>query len=192
MGQELGWRVSSPVDITFSPLEQVEVDGIAEAQEIGKVTNLSELWLRRKSQIATAKSNWLHLYQFKGGQGWESMFLPNGVGTVEWRLGWSVDIPQGYFLLVLPGETTMEGVEILTGVLSSSATDRMSENGVSLAMKPTTTVTIRRKQPIARIVLLHADSLRARSTHSGYGEWPTSDGRSGISEGESTPVNVLE
>jgi len=43
---------------------------------------------------------------------------------------------------------------------------RMGEdNGVSIAVRPTRATTVRRGQPIARIVLLHADSLQAKGLY---------------------------
>ncbi|MGW1027720.1 hypothetical protein ACWD4J_29155 [Streptomyces sp. NPDC002577] len=166
MGQELGWRVHSPIDVSFTTLDQIELDGVTDPEAAGRAVNRTELWQREKSHLAVEKTSWLHLYQFKTVRGWENMFLPNGVGTVEWRLGWAVDVPRGYFLLVLPLENPIAGLEVPTGILSSTAITRMSsENGLSIAVRPTVPTVIRRGQEIARIVLLHADSLQVRSLY---------------------------
>ncbi|MFG2732940.1 hypothetical protein [Streptomyces canus] len=162
MGQELGWQVLSPVDLAFTPLDQIELDGITDPKGAGRAANRSELWQREKSHLAVEKTSWLHLYQFGTARGWENMFLPNGAGTVEWRLGWAADIPRGYFLLVMPLPEVI-GIEVPVGILTSTVIARMGEdNGVSIAVRPTRTTTVRRGQPIARIVLLHADSLQAK------------------------------
>ncbi|MCP3760641.1 hypothetical protein [Streptomyces sp. TBY4] len=171
MGQELGWRVHSPIDISFTPLDQIELDGANEPEAAGRAVNRTELWQREKSHLAVEKTSWLHLYQFKTARGWENMFLPNGAGTVEWRLGWAADIPRGHFLLVLPLEKPVAGLDVPTGILSSTATTRMSrENGLGIAVRPTEPVAIRRGQEIARIVLLHADSLQVQSLYEETGE----------------------
>jgi hypothetical protein len=163
IGQELGWRVHSPVDITFTPLDQIELDGVTEPEAAGRATNRTELWQREKSHLAVEKTSWLHLHQFRTERGWENMFLVNGAGTVEWRMGWAADLPRGYFLMVLPLQDTVD-LEIPMGVLSSTSTTRMAkEHGMSIAVKPTAVTTIRRGEPIARIVLLHADSLQAQA-----------------------------
>ncbi|WP_280868497.1 hypothetical protein [Streptomyces sp. SAI-127] len=39
------------------------------------------------------------------------------------------------------------------------------DNGVSIAVRPTRATTVRRGQPIARIVLLHADSLQTKGLY---------------------------
>ncbi|MEU4999364.1 hypothetical protein [Streptomyces sp. NPDC021622] len=162
MGQELGWRVHSPVDIDFTPLDQIELDGISEPEAAGRAANRTELWQREKTHLAVEKTSWLHLHQFSTPRGWENMFLVNGAGSVEWRMGWTADVPRGYFLLVLPLDSA-EGLDVPVGILSSSITARMAtEHGLSIAVRPTAQVSIRRGQPIARIVLLHADSLQAK------------------------------
>jgi hypothetical protein len=166
MGQELGWRIHSPVDVTLTPLPQTEVAADAEPQEVARITGQSEVWGREKSQLAVGRTNWLHLFQFRTEQGWENMFLPNGQGSVEWRLGWSAEIPRGYFLLVLPSEQGPEGLEIPTGILSSTVATRMGKaSGGGIAVRPGAPVSLRRGQEIARLVLLHADSLQAATSY---------------------------
>ncbi|MFJ4192244.1 hypothetical protein [Kitasatospora sp. NPDC089509] len=166
MGQELGWRVHSPLDVSLTPLDQIELNGADEPEAAGRAVNRTELWQREKSHLAVKKTSWLHLYQFRTGRGWENTFLPNGAGTVEWRLGWTAQVPRGHFLLVLPPERPVAGLDVPTGVLSSTAVTRMNrDNGLSIAVRPTAPLTLRRGQEIARIVLLHADSLQVRSLY---------------------------
>jgi hypothetical protein len=166
MGQELGWRVCSPVDLAFTPLEQVEVESGNDPQAAATAAGASELWQREGTALAVSESAWLHLYQYRSVKGrWENMFLPNGQGTVEWRLGWTVQIPRGYFLLVLPPDTET-GLQVPTGILSSTVCDKMMAAGTAaIAVRPTEAMTVRRGQEVARLVLLHADSLRARATY---------------------------
>ncbi|MGW2883430.1 hypothetical protein ACWDBP_46250 [Streptomyces sp. NPDC001233] len=165
MGQELGWRIPSPVDITLSPLDQSELDPGDDPRTAAQAAARGELWSRERSSLAVDRTNWLHLYQFRTEAGWENMFLPNGAGSVEWHLGWNAEIPRGYFLLVAPLETGPEGLEIPTGVISSTVCGRMSQGqGFGIAVRPTRPVTIARGQHIARLILLHADSLQATST----------------------------
>ncbi|MFE7572110.1 hypothetical protein ACFU76_35050 [Streptomyces sp. NPDC057539] len=173
MGKELGWEVRSPVDVAFSPLDQIELDGVTEPEAAGRAANRTELWQREKSHLAVEKTSWLHLHQFATSRGWENMFLVNGAVSVEWRLGWAAEIPRGYFLLVLPLEG-VTGIEVSAGVLSSTVLTRAAqEHGVSIAVRPTVPVTVRRGQPIARIVLLHADSPQARGVHDDTAEAAT-------------------
>ena len=93
------------------------------------------------------------------------MFTPNGAGTVEWRLGWAVDLPQNYFLLVMPCDPPGP-VHVPVGVLSSRITARMADDGgMSIAIRPDGLTPVRRGQPIARAVPLHADSLQAAAEY---------------------------
>jgi hypothetical protein len=166
MGQELGWRIHSPVDITFTELPQIEIAADADPEAAAQAANRPELWKRERSHLAVGKNSWLHLYQFQTDRGWENMFSPNGVGTVEWRLGWGIDVPRGYFLLVLPSDLP-GSLPVPIGVISSTVIRRLtSQGGMSLAMRPPVTpVTIERGQEIARLVLLHADSLQGVAEH---------------------------
>lgn len=162
MGHEIGWRIHSPVDITFTDIPQVEVAVDSDPRAIVQAANAGELWQRDKSQLAVARTSWLHLYQFRTDRGWENMFLPNGEGTVEWRLGWSVEVPRGYFLLVIQS-AAMSALGVPPGILTSTSLSRMAaESGMSVAVTPPAVpLPIRRGQEIARMILLHADSLQA-------------------------------
>jgi hypothetical protein len=163
MGQEAGWRVLSPIDVTLSPLEQSEVlTDRNEAKSAVAAANKSEIWTRNDSSLAVHKTNWLHLYQHQTESGWENMFLPNGVGTVEWKLGWAAEIPKGYFLMVMPEPESPPEIEVPIGILSSTVVSRL-KTGLSLAIRPMKQVHVTRGQPIARLMLLHSESLQARS-----------------------------
>ncbi|MGW0409801.1 hypothetical protein ACWDZX_00555 [Streptomyces collinus] len=165
MGQELGWRIPSPIDVTLSPLDQTEIDPGHDPRIAAQAAARGELWTRERSTLAVDRTSWLHLHQFRTASGWENMFLPNGAGSVEWHLGWNVEIPRGYFLLVAPLQTGPEGLEIPTGILSNTMCGRMSNGqGFGIAVRPTQPVTITRGQHVARLILLHADSLQATST----------------------------
>ncbi|MFF3207984.1 hypothetical protein [Streptomyces sp. NPDC002962] len=166
MGQELGWRIPSPVDIDFSPLAQTEVAVESDPRAAAKASGRAELWQREGAALAVDRTPWLHLYQFRTENGFENMFLPNGAGSIEWHLGWAVDVPRGYFLLVAPLDQGGQ-LEIPTGILSSTVLGRMNRTstGVGIAVRPTAPIHVRRGQDIARLILLHADSLQARTSY---------------------------
>lgn len=166
MGTELGWRVHSPVDIDFTELPQIEIDAGADAEMAAKAANRPELWTRERSHLAVGKTSWLRLYQFQTERGWENMFIPNGAGSVEWRLGWGADIPRGYFFLILPG-SQFGPLEVPIGVMSSTVVSRLTaQGGMSLAVRPPAApVRVTRGEEIARIIVLHADSLQAAAEY---------------------------
>lgn len=166
MGQELGWLVPSPVSVTLSPVDDIEFD-LPESEElraVGRKVNRSEMWRRGDGWIATGDTDWMRLHDFATpDNGWESMFLPNGAGTVEWRLGWGVRIPERYFLLVVG--IGVEGLDVPAGVLPARTVNAMADRGgVSVAIRPTARVPLSRGAPFARLVLLHPDSLQASGT----------------------------
>src|SRR4029079_7922559 len=86
----------------------------------------------------------------------------NGKGTVEWTLGWNVHIPPGYYLMVMPYDP-IPNFEVQTGFLDHKNLERMNkEFGIPIAVRPTGPVSIKRGQPVAKIMLLHPDSVRAQ------------------------------
>lgn len=162
LGQELGWVVRSPVAVRMTPVGDIDF-GVPEDEDLRHVAakiGRSELWRRGSDWIATRDTDWLRFHDFHISAGWESMFLPNGSGTVEWRLGWSVRVPDRYFVLVIGGPTAE--LEVPVGVIPAKTVNAMtSQGGFSIAVSPRHPVSIRRGDPIARLVLLHPDSLQA-------------------------------
>src|SRR5215211_5001410 len=75
MGHELGWRIVSPVDVAFTPLDQIELDGGNDPEGAANAVNRAELWKRERSHLAVEKTSWLHLHQFDANGRWENMFL---------------------------------------------------------------------------------------------------------------------
>jgi hypothetical protein len=164
MGQELGWVLRSPVTVELDQLDDVQLaahDGLA-LQEVGQLFGREEFWRRGEGFIATARNDWLRTHQFRGPGGeWQGMFLPNGQGSVEWRLGFGLRIPAGYFLLV-SALSDADGFTVPTGVLTDRQVNRTWDaGGFSIALRPDRQTKVNRSQPIARIVLLARESLQA-------------------------------
>ncbi|MFF4323854.1 hypothetical protein [Streptomyces sp. NPDC001568] len=166
LGQELGWAVRSPLTLTMKPLDDIglAVPNSEDPQQVGRRLGGQGMWQRGRDWIATGNTAWLHLgdHRTPGGT-WEGMFLPNGSGTVEWRLGWSATLPPGTFLMVMPPPNgPPHGLTIPLGVIPAKAVNAMAgRGGMSIAIRPDQDVTVHRGQDIARLVLLHPDSLRA-------------------------------
>jgi hypothetical protein len=165
MGQELGWVLCSPVTVELGQLDDVQLaahDGAA-LHEAGQLFGREEFWRRGEGFIATARNDWLRTHQFRGPDGeWQGMFLPNGQGSVEWRLGFALRIPADYFLLV-SALNDADGFTVPTGVLTDRQVNRTwDDGGFSIALRPDRRAIVNRGQPIARIVLLPRESLQAR------------------------------
>jgi hypothetical protein len=166
---QVGWSIPSPVDIPLTPVHDVDVLFDAGDSAAGEITNGGGL--RDRPPLAVPRTDWLRVFQFRTQTGWESMFIPNRDGTIEWRLGWAVEIPRGYFLAVAAAEEAEERWSIPGGAMSSSSLERMSSSGgMAIAVRPTRTVRVRRGETVARMMLLHTDSLHAHFVADGVGE----------------------
>jgi hypothetical protein len=170
MGQELGWVLRSPVTVELTQLADVQLaaDEGGHIQDAGRLFGREEFWRRGEGFIATARTDWLRTYQFRGPGGeWQGMFVPNGQGSVEWRLGFGLRIPDGCFLLVSAVDD-VDGFTVPTGVLTERQVNRTwNEGGFSIALRPDRSATVSRGQPIARVVLLARESLQARIEETG-------------------------
>lgn len=170
LGQEIGWVVSSPIDVRLTPVDDIQlaVDDESELATVGKFVDRPDLWNRGSGWLATARTDWLRFTQFRGRHGeWEAMFLPNGEGSVEWRLGWAAQIPDDMYLM-FTGLDMMADVEIPTGILTTKQVNRSADNGgISLAVRPRRVTSVARGSALARIVLLHRSSLQAASELAG-------------------------
>ncbi|MGO4536228.1 hypothetical protein [Leifsonia sp. 2MCAF36] len=158
-GQTIGWRVASPVDVRLTPLEQFEIPAAADrAASARAMGGQSHVWHRDKAALATMSPAWLSGYEFLDKGERHSMFLPNGLDTVEWRLGWSVAEPNEFGLLIIPSAETPDlGTQV--GFLSAKTLERIAGKGTSIAVAPRQTVSIARGQEIARIIPISAEAL---------------------------------
>lgn len=192
LGQELGWNIYSPLTVTMSPLEDlgIAVPAQEDIQTVGRRLGRAGLWQRGKDWLAAKDADWLHLGDYRAHRGgWEGMFVPNGQGTVEWRLGWSAHVPEHTFLMVMP--LPLDGLEVPLGVISAKTVNAMTaRGGMSIAVRPTRPVTVHRGQPIARLVLLHADTLRATATHTTEPGPETDAGATGTGAGAVTDTEA--
>ncbi len=175
MGQEIGWVVDSPVTVTMDALHDIEAIGPPESlRQLSMLANASENWCFRDAEGKpnrihfTRNAGWTALYDFKVGNGRsDRMFFLNGEGSLEWVLGWEPSLPSTHAILLIPYEP-IPNLEVLTGVLTAGALAKGvgKTNGFSIGIRPTGPVTIQRGQPVARIILLHPDSLRDKVTDS--------------------------
>lgn len=161
---QMGWDIHSPVDVTLEPLIDIEMSAALtedEVYSIAKTANLSELWRRGESYIAFPSSNWIRLYDFQVEDGWMPMFTPNGQGTIEWNLGWSLDIPESMAVMIMEGDVPLKGLEIPGGIIISKKNRDFTGFSIALDIKERTT--IRRGDVIARMIPISKSSLRVQS-----------------------------
>jgi hypothetical protein len=169
IGQEIGWVIDSPVTVAMDALHDVEVACPPEMMHgVSQMANSSENWHFNnadgslKRLHCTRMAGWLALYDFRNGDHFDRMFFVNGQGSVEWVMGWEVRIPPQYFLMLMP-YATIPNLEVLVGVLNAKGLQRPDHNGISIAVRPTGPATLTRGQPIARMILLHPDTLKLKA-----------------------------
>lgn len=172
--QELGWVIHSPITVQMDALNDFEAVCPESPEAMRQVANLAgatENWAFRDANgnlermHFTRRAGWTAFYDFRGTDGVsQRMFAINGQGTLEWTLGWDVTIPPNYSILLMPYDHACNP-EVLVGLLTGAQLAKRTgrTNGVSIGIRPRGPVTVERGQPIARVVVLHADSLRARA-----------------------------
>ena len=137
----------------------------ADNRSLSVAANCTEAWsfldAQGKLERAhyTRQAGWIGLYDFRNGDHYERMFYVNGQGSVEWVMGWEMRIPPQYFVMLMPYEQ-IPNLEVIVGLLDHKNLKRPGKSGLSIAIRPTGPVQLTRGQPIARIILLHGDSLR--------------------------------
>jgi hypothetical protein len=72
-------------------------------------------------------------------------------------------IPEGHYIMIMPIDNIM-GIDVIGGILDSKTLHQINQSlGMSIGVRPRRSIKIRRHQPIARIILLHPDSLQVVS-----------------------------
>jgi hypothetical protein len=166
LGQEVGWVIDSPVTVTMDALHDVQVACPPEAMRVvSNLANATENWTFNAGERIhlTRAAGWLALYDFRNKDGYTRMFWANGQGSVEWVMGWDVSIPPNYYVMILPYEY-IPNLEVISGVLDSRSLLRPPGRiSFSLAVRPTGPVSVKRGQPVARLILLHPDTFRVKA-----------------------------
>ncbi|TXM76603.1 hypothetical protein FV218_06575 [Methylobacterium sp. WL69] len=158
----IGWSVISPIDVSLSPIDDVQFKCIdSELENTMSTLGLAEVWRRGESFIGLKSKSGLRLFDFKVDDHWEPMFLPNGEGTIEWRLGFDIILDTGLYVWIQGAE--FEGLDVVQGIISSKILSRMSKTGFSIAIRPTGAVHIRAGDTIARIFIVNKDFIKLNS-----------------------------
>lgn len=158
-GATIGWRIKSPVDISLSPVQQTEITCSEDPAVSARAVGMNQVWRRDNAALAVESCAWMGAYEFETPEGAQSMFIPNGLGTVEWRLGWTATYPEGYGLLTIPSPECIDlGVQV--GFFSVSTIGRLRSKGLSIAISPRSNFTLHRGDEIARIVPVSKEAQR--------------------------------
>lgn len=179
----VGWIIPSPVDLQLTPVLDTEVEvPEPERKSFCKASGLDFvedsffpndpiLAARERAQTnATRKQDSSRFCDAGFDAIWDSMFTPVGLSHFEWHLGWGVEIPSNYYMMIAP-LSGQQDIEIPWAMLSAAQLRTFNSNlGFALAMKPKRVAEIRRRQPIARVILMHVDALRAKGVFNGNSE----------------------
>ncbi|HFK1754518.1 TPA: hypothetical protein ACGXP3_005003 [Bacillus cereus] len=164
MAHDLGWIIKSPIDIQLEPVEEVQVQcEDYELQELGAQLNI-DFWVRReKTFLGIKPDGWFRVHQAKVNGNWQSLLIPNGEYTFEWRLGWGIKIPKDFVVMILPVDGN-DGFVVHPGILTEKSLDKFNEGlGFSLAFEPKKKTFIKRGTPLAKIIIFHNSALHLKS-----------------------------
>lgn len=165
--KELGWTLYSPVDVAIHPLSEIQttMDKPEEFARLKQLTDMDE-WVQKDDILLGVKpSSWykIHEYEYEGR--YRSMFIPNGEGTLEWRLGWSVDIPDDHLLLIQPIEMKDARFIVHPGLLMGTSVQSVQQHlGLPIAFEPLQPCKIIRGEPLAKLFVLPKSVLAIKST----------------------------
>ncbi|WP_391573411.1 hypothetical protein [Cohnella sp.] len=165
--KELGWTLYSPVDVAIHPLSEIQttMDKPEEFARLKQLTDMDE-WVQKDDILLGVKpSSWykIHEYEYEGR--YRSMFIPNGEGTLEWRLGWSVDIPDDHLLLIQPIEMKDARFIVHPGLLMGTSVQSVQRHlGLPIAFEPLQPCKIIRGEPLAKLFVLPKSVLAIKST----------------------------
>lgn len=157
MAKEIGWTVFSPIDVEIQPVTemQVECKDQSELEELRSLTGI-DFWVKREQvYIGVKPDGWFRVHQAKVNDVWQCMFIPNGEGSFEWKLGWGIEIPDEYVLLFQPLENQMDFI-LHPGLLTAKSLHKFNMGlGLPIAFEPKISKIIRRGDPIAKLLVIH-------------------------------------
>lgn len=165
--QEIGWTILSPIDVEIQPVSEIQIKSEL-PEEIAQIQHFTgiQYWQKREDiYLGVQPSGWFQLHQFRVQNNWHQMFIPNGERTFEWRMGWSIKIPDDYVLLFQPIEHSDSSFIVHPGLLTAKALDRFHTGlGLPIAFEPKQTKLIKRNEPLAKLLIFHKSAITLQHT----------------------------
>ncbi|ARU60298.1 hypothetical protein CBW65_03885 [Tumebacillus avium] len=163
MGKEIGWTIYSPINIEIFPVEEVQIKGSSEdVHEVGRMLGI-DFWMARDNMFLGIKpAGWFQVQQALVDGMWQGLFLPNGERTFEWRMGWGIEIPDDYVLLIQPLEGE-ENFVVHPGLLFAKSLAKFNQGlGFGIAFEPKRQHLIRKGDPLAKLLVFHKSALEIK------------------------------
>lgn len=164
--KELGFTIYSPINVSIHPLTEIQtkVDKPEEFARLKQLTDMDE-WVQKDDILLGVKpSSWYKVHEYEHEGRYRSMFIPNGEGTLEWRLGWTVEVPEEHFLLIQPIEMQTAHFIVHPGLLMGPSVRSVQQHlGLPIAFEPLQPHTIRRGDPLAKLYVLPKTVLAIKS-----------------------------
>lgn len=161
LAKELGWVIRSPIDVMIEPVEevQVSVEKHEELEELQRLLGI-DFWVKRDDIFIGIKPDgWFRVHQSKVDGVWHNLFVPNGEGSFEWKLGWSVEIPDDFVMLFQPLEGISDFI-VHPGLLTAKRLQPFRYGlGLPIAFEPKKKRFIRRGDPLAKMIVFHKSAL---------------------------------
>lgn len=161
LARNLGLTALSPVTVDLTPLNEIQFRCEANTlPEFLSANSIAEYWQLDKGYIGFKEKTFMRLFDYRVGEHWEPMFLPNGEGTIEWRLGYDLVLPDGIGLLVCPPSNGVNFMIPYGYIAPQVAARTIQRFGFSIALKPLQPIRIERGAPIAKLIPIPLESLR--------------------------------
>lgn len=166
IAHEIGYVIRSPFTFeldTFTEFELAADLPPDELEDFVRWSGVNQIWNRGRFKIGVTGGEWMRLHDCKTESGFVSPFYPNGDGTVEWALGFEVDLPEEIMLLIQPYHETPTDFSIPAGILGFKTLAhfrKQSTMGFPIAIRPLCRAIIRRGDPLARIIPINQQSLK--------------------------------
>jgi hypothetical protein len=155
--KELGWTIYSPIDVEIHPLEEIQTT-LEKPEEFARLKQLTDMdeWVQKNDILLGVKpSAWYKIHEYSYEGRYRSMFIPNGEGTLEWRQGWTVDVPEDYLILIQPLEMMEAKFIVHPGLLVGSSLKSVQQHlGLPIAFEPLKKCLVKRGEPLAKLYVL--------------------------------------
>lgn len=154
----------SPVSFSARPAREITFS--CRPEEISQFANengLQEIWARDSDYIGFSEPTGLRAFEFWDCDHWDTLFLPNGEGSFEVKLGLDLALEADQGLFVLPSRN--KGIEVIEGVVTSRQMKVMNErSGMSVAFRINDVISVRRGDLLATAIIIDLRSMNPTVT----------------------------
>lgn len=159
-----GWQIFSPVDVQLCPLNEILFSKDASKLEDTCFKHrLDYVWEHEKCCVGVRTEMSLEMYDYATDKGWEAMFKLKLGASLQWRLGFAANLRADQCLVVQDDWIHPKQL-CVPCIYTADEIHRLNNNGgLSITVRPTEKISIRRGDVIARLSILTKQSMRLNS-----------------------------